>query len=144
MAEERKAEGNVAFKEQDYERAKKCYTEAIYHSPGCAVYYGNRSAALMMLNKYSEALDDCIKAIQLDEQFTKSYLRAAKCHLMLGNPSLSLDYYQKVLGFERANKQALAEMEVSHRVLGHMKKAERENSRGEYRTVSPPFLLCCL
>ena len=37
-------------------------------------------------------------------------MRAAKCHLMLGNPSLALDFYQKVLSFEPHNGQALQEV----------------------------------
>lgn len=136
LAEQHKAAGNEAYKTQDYEKARQCYTEAIIASPGCALYYGNRSAALMMLEKWSLALDDCTKAVQMDECYTKGYLRAAKCHLMLGNPSLSIDYYQKVLGFERGNKQAMAEMEASRNVLGSLKRAETESNRGEHRTVS--------
>ena len=89
-----------------------------------------------MLSDYAAALDDCTKAIQLDESFTKGYLRAAKCHLMLGNPSLSIDYYHKVLHFEKANKQAQSEMDVSRKVLGHMDRAKAESIKGEYRTVS--------
>ncbi len=91
-----------------------------------------------MLHLWSLALDDCTRAIQLDEVYTKGYLRAAKCHLMLGNPSLSIDYYQKVLGFERGNKQALAEMEVSRNVLSGLERAEQEANKKEYRTVSLP------
>lgn len=139
VAERFKGEGNTAYKAQDYEKAKQCYSSAIYHCPGCAVYYGNRSAALMMLNDYTAALDDCTRAVQLDESFTKGYLRAAKCHLMLGNPSLSIDYYHKVLQFEKGNKQAQSEMDVSRKVLGYMDRAKSETQKGEYRTVS----MCC-
>ncbi len=135
LAEQHKAEGNVAYKAQDYNKARECYTEAIHASPRCAVYYGNRSAVLMMLCDWARALDDCTMAVKLDECYTKGYLRAAKCHLMLGNPSLSIDYYQKVLLVERGNKQAMAEMETSRKISDSLKRAERESSRGEYRTV---------
>ncbi|XP_064389364.1 dnaJ homolog subfamily C member 7-like [Halichondria panicea] len=143
LAEQHKAAGNTAYKDHDYERARQCYSDAIHASPGCAMYYGNRSAALMMLHLWSLALDDCTRAIQLDEVYTKGYLRAAKCHLMLGNPSLSIDYYQKVLGFERGNKQALAEMEVSRNVLSGLERAEQEANKKEYRTAVY-YLDCCL
>lgn len=74
-------------------------------------------------------------AIKLDESFTKGYLRAGKCHLMLGNPSLSIDYYHKVLQFEKGNRQAQAEMDISHKVLQHLERAQSESLRGEHRTV---------
>ena len=80
-----------------------------------------------MLEDYSRALDDSITSIKLEESFTKvriritcshlksahyhqGYLRAAKCHLMLGNPSLSLDFYEKVLNVEPKNQQAIEEV----------------------------------
>lgn len=70
-AEEAKQEGNKAYKEGEYEEAVRLYSEAISYSDRCAVYYGNRSAAFMMLGKYRHALDDCIRSVQLDENFTK-------------------------------------------------------------------------
>ena len=40
----------------------------------------------------------------------QGYLRAAKCHLMLGNPSLSIDFYHKVLHVQPHHKQAKEEV----------------------------------
>lgn len=53
----------------------------------------------------------------------QGYLRAAKCYFMLGNPSLSIDYYRKVLSIEKKNKQALAELELSQQVQSHLESA---------------------
>ena len=99
----------MAYKEGEYEEACDLYTKAIFHNPNNAGYYGNRSAALLMLEQYQRALEDAVKSIKLDEQFVKGYLRAAKCHLMLGNPSLSIDYYRKVLELAPGNTQAKQE-----------------------------------
>ena len=63
-----------------------------------------------MLEQYQKALEDAVKSIALDEGFVKGYLRAAKCHLMLGNPSLSIDYYHKVLERAPGNSQAKEEV----------------------------------
>lgn len=82
----------------------------IGHNPNNASYYGNRAAALMMLDKYSSALEDAVRSTQHDENFVKGYLRAAKCHLMLGNPSLSVDFYNKVLTLQPKNTQAVQEV----------------------------------
>lgn len=80
------------------------------HNPSKAAYYGNRCATLMMLDDYSAALEDARRSIELQESFTKGYLRAAKCHLMLGNPSLSMDWYDKALSIQPRNSQALEEV----------------------------------
>ena len=59
------------YKSGSYEEAIEHYTQAINLQPDCAVYYGNRSAALMMVAKYSQALDDCTRSVQKDEKYTK-------------------------------------------------------------------------
>ena len=65
----------------------------------------------------------------------QGYLRAAKCHLMLGNPSLSIDYYNKVLKVERRNRQALSELEVSRSVLDCLNTATAAMEKNHYSKV---------
>lgn len=84
----------------------------IGHNPNEASYYGNRAAAKMMLNRYQSALEDARHSIVLDDTFVKGHLRTAKCHMMLGNPALSLDYYDKVLALQPHNTQATEEVSV--------------------------------
>ena len=43
-----------------------------------------RSAALLMLKKFDDALSDCKKAIELDPAFIKGYIRASKCQMQQG------------------------------------------------------------
>lgn len=117
-AEDYKMRGNAAYKEGEYSEARELYTKAIYHNPSNAGYYGNRSATLLMLEEYQRALEDAVTSIKLDERFIKGYLRAAKCHLMLGNPSLSMDYYHKVLEQSPSNTQAKQEVSVVANALG--------------------------
>lgn len=47
------------------------YSEAIRLLPSCAAYYGNRSATYMMLNKFTDALEDAKQATTIDKEFTK-------------------------------------------------------------------------
>lgn len=42
---------------------------------------------------------------------------------MTGNPSLSIDYYRKVLEVEKKNKQALAELKISQGVQKNLEAA---------------------
>lgn len=52
--------------------------QAIALAPEEASYYGNRSAAAMMLLQYQEAADDCDRAIQLTPENPKLYFRKGK------------------------------------------------------------------
>lgn len=80
------------------------------HNPLDASFYGNRSAAYMMLNQYQSALDDARHCITIDDTFVKGHLRAAKCYMMMGNPALSIDYYDKALLLQPRNTQAVEEV----------------------------------
>ena len=46
-----------------YAAAVEAYEQAIREDPTVAAYYGNRSAALLMLKKFDDAIADCKKAI---------------------------------------------------------------------------------
>jgi DnaJ family protein C protein 7 len=134
-----KLSGNKAYKEGEYAEACELYTKAIFHNPGNAGFYGNRSASLLMLEQYQKALEDAVKSISLDEGFLKGYLRAAKCHLMLGNPSLSIDYYHKVLERAPGNSQAKSEvnflLETSKSVDDSLQRAKAAAVKSDFRTA---------
>jgi len=86
QAEQRKAEGNELYSEGSYSEAAELYSQAIALCPpaDAAPFYGNRSAALLMLKQYSQCLADCTRARELDPTFAKAYARAAKVHMLLG------------------------------------------------------------
>ncbi|KAF9943935.1 hypothetical protein BGZ70_005236, partial [Mortierella alpina] len=108
-AEQIKAQANQEYKVGNYAAAVDLYSQSIKLEPTNATYYGNRSAALMMIKKYSEAAKDCQTAIRLDSSFVKGYLRGAKCQLQLGNVTESVRLYTKVLELEPNNAQAVKE-----------------------------------
>lgn len=76
LAEAQKALGNEAFKAGRYEEAVRCFSAAVQLCPGTAVYHGNRAAACLMGKRYPEAVQDSLKAVQLDAAFVKGYARA--------------------------------------------------------------------
>ncbi|KAF9962800.1 hypothetical protein BGZ65_007892, partial [Modicella reniformis] len=108
-AEQIKAQANQEYKTGNYAAAVDLYSQSIKLEPSNATYYGNRSAALMMVKKYSDAAKDCQMAVQLDPLFVKGYLRGAKCQLQLGNVNESLRLYTKVLDLEPNNAVAAKE-----------------------------------
>ncbi|XP_055296760.1 dnaJ homolog subfamily C member 7-like [Sitodiplosis mosellana] len=85
IAELKKTAGNDQYKAKNYGEALKLYSEAIDLCPDNAIYYGNRSACLMMMGDYKEALNDSQHAVSIDHKFSKGYERIIKCCLALGD-----------------------------------------------------------
>ncbi|XP_063819296.1 small glutamine-rich tetratricopeptide repeat-containing protein beta isoform X2 [Pseudophryne corroboree] len=78
-AEQLKDEGNNYMKEQSYQAAVDCYSQAVELDPNNAVYYCNRRA-LAALSRYKEAISSYQKALDLDpdNESYKSYLKIAE------------------------------------------------------------------
>lgn len=66
---------NEEFVEENYEEAVKFYSEAIVADNQKDEYYVNRSHAFIKLEKFSEALSDAEKAIELNPSSAKANLR---------------------------------------------------------------------
>ncbi|KAI5054968.1 hypothetical protein GOP47_0030113 [Adiantum capillus-veneris] len=86
--------GNQAYTKGDYEKAEDYYTRGVNSvltgdtSNSCIrasmLCYSNRAATRMAVGRMREALADCKQAIMLDSSFLRARLRAASCHLALG------------------------------------------------------------
>jgi small glutamine-rich tetratricopeptide repeat-containing protein alpha len=81
-AAELKGEGNAALMAKDYENAIRLYTDAINLHP-TAVYYSNRAAAKITLQRFADALPDCQTAVKLDPEYGKAHYRLGQCNLAL-------------------------------------------------------------
>jgi len=94
LLESTKKEGNDAFGASNFEEAYRLYTKALEIDPTNeslnATLYCNRAAAGMKLKKLKESLDDCNKALELDEQYVKAYLRRARIYT-------ELEQYEEVI-----------------------------------------------
>ncbi|KAL8277155.1 hypothetical protein RQP46_010483 [Phenoliferia psychrophenolica] len=77
--EDEKNKGNLAFREQDFERAVRHYSTAIEMDvdPGNPLYYTNRAQAYLKLERWDAADADCTSALQLDKTLSKAYWRRA-------------------------------------------------------------------
>ncbi|CAH0698431.1 unnamed protein product [Spodoptera exigua] len=112
IAEELKKAGNDAFKDGDYERSIEKYTEGLRTCPlqfaqQRSVLYCNRSAAKMKLKKYKQAIKDCTKAIELDENYVKAYIRRAQSYEATEKLDESLADYKKILEYDPSHKEAI-------------------------------------
>ncbi|KAI3938308.1 hypothetical protein MKW92_023207 [Papaver armeniacum] len=99
--------GNKAYANGDLSKAEDYYTRGV----NCistsetsesllkplAMCYSNRAAARMSSGRMREALGDCIMASTLDPSFLKVLVRAANCHLALGEIEDALKYFKRCL-----------------------------------------------
>ncbi|XP_072272454.1 small glutamine-rich tetratricopeptide repeat-containing protein beta [Pyxicephalus adspersus] len=103
-AEQLKDEGNNHMKEQNYEAAVECYSQAVELDPNNAVYYCNRAAAHSQLGHHEDAITDCEKAISIDEKYSKAYGRMGRALAALNRYKEAISSYQKALDLDPENE----------------------------------------
>uniref|UniRef100_A0A0E0K2Y7 STI1 domain-containing protein n=1 Tax=Oryza punctata TaxID=4537 RepID=A0A0E0K2Y7_ORYPU len=104
MADEAKAKGNAAFSAGRFEEAARHFTDAIALAPGNHVLYSNRSAALASVHRYSEALADAEKTVELKPDWAKGYSRLGAAHLGLRDATSAVAAYEKGLVLDPSNE----------------------------------------
>lgn len=74
-----KEEGNLAFKDDDLDKALKCYSKAIDLTKDStldkAVYYKNRAAVYLKKQQFNKVIDDCSKALEISPNDPKALYR---------------------------------------------------------------------
>ncbi|KAK3158587.1 hypothetical protein QOZ80_2AG0139090 [Eleusine coracana subsp. coracana] len=111
MADEAKAKGNAAFSAGRFEEAARHFTDAIALAPGNHVLYSNRSAALASLHRYSDALADAEKTVELKPDWAKGYSRLGAANLGLGDAASAVAAYEKGLALDPSNEGLKAGLE---------------------------------
>ncbi|KAL3533717.1 hypothetical protein ACH5RR_007238 [Cinchona calisaya] len=99
--------GNQAYKSRDLHKAEEYYSKGInsvkvesasgFSFEPLLLCYSNRAATRMSLGRMREAVEDCKSAAAVDPKFLKVKLRAANCHLVLGEFKEAMEYYNKCL-----------------------------------------------
>ncbi|KAI3716221.1 hypothetical protein L6452_23407 [Arctium lappa] len=82
--EELKKLGNEQYKKGNFAEALNYYDRAIAISPENAAYRCNRSAALVSLNRLSDAVKECDEAIKLDSGYMRVHHRLGSLLISLG------------------------------------------------------------
>jgi len=108
-----KAQGNKLFLANQPEQAVDLYTQAIVTCPSVepylkekAIYYGNRSAALVKLFQFEAVEKDCTKALAIDPNYLKVLLRRANAYEELEMLDEAYQDYKKILEIDPQNYQA--------------------------------------
>eukprot|EP01130_Rhizamoeba_saxonica_P000775 TRINITY_DN10695_c0_g1_i1.p1 TRINITY_DN10695_c0_g1~~TRINITY_DN10695_c0_g1_i1.p1 ORF type:complete len:431 (+),score=56.70 TRINITY_DN10695_c0_g1_i1:119-1294(+) len=123
-SEEFKLQGNEFFKLKKYREAIKCYTRAI-NIEESVLYYGNRAICYMHLKQHKKCIQDCTKAIALDDQYIKGYLVRANTYMVLNSYEKSLKDYQQALRLQPRNSKAKSQIKKLQLII------EEENQKAQ-------------
>uniref|UniRef100_A0A3B4B9A8 Uncharacterized protein n=1 Tax=Periophthalmus magnuspinnatus TaxID=409849 RepID=A0A3B4B9A8_9GOBI len=141
-AQAAKNKGNKYFKAGKYENAIQCYTEAISLCPteeksDLSTFYQNRAAAYEQLSKWTEVVQDCSKAVELNPRYIKALFRRAKALEKLDNKK---EYVTAVCILEAfQNQQSMLLADKVLKQLGKEKAKEKYKNR-EPMMPSPQFI----
>lgn len=82
--------------------------------PSSATYLSNRAAAYISAGLYKNALEDCLRADELDPQNPKILLRLARTYTNLGQPQEALDTFARIQPAPSAKDVAPAKSQLQH------------------------------
>lgn len=106
-----KIKANETFRSENFIDAIKMYTDALHicplaHANERAILYCNRAAAKIKLDNKLSAIEDCSKALELDDKYIRAYMRRAKLYEETEKLDESLEDYKKVLELDPSYKEA--------------------------------------
>lgn len=115
--------GNIAYLEQDYPEAIRCYNLAIYYTPDCAHAYYNRGLVASTLKQYDNALADYTQSLYLEPAYTFVYLNRAEVYFITGDYASALEDFQHAHRQTPHLRRAIAGMAVAFHALGQRVRA---------------------
>ncbi|KAF7829835.1 Small glutamine-rich tetratricopeptide repeat-containing protein alpha [Senna tora] len=132
LAESLKSQGNKAMQSKQYPDAIELYNCAIATCEENAVYYCNRAAAYTQINKYLEAIQDCLRSIEIDPNYSKAYSRLGLAYYAQGNYRDAIDKgFRKALQLDPNNESVKENIRVAEQKLieEQQRAAGNQNSR---------------
>ncbi|GFR76132.1 DnaJ homolog subfamily C member 7-like [Elysia marginata] len=144
----KKEEGNTAFREGKFQDAYSLYTEALSidsnNKSTNSKLFCNRATVCSKLGKLEEAIQDCSRALELDDTYLKAYMRRAKCYTDTELYEEAVRDYEQIykMAKTRENKQLLqtAKLELKkskrkdyYKILGVHKTASEDEIKRAYK-----------
>ena len=105
-AERLKQRGNIKYNSEDYTSAIRLYGRAVRLVPDNPTYLLNRAAALIMVERYEDAISDSMEATRTNPMLVKGYLRAGRSMLALGRTTDAREQFQKCV-WTRPTREAM-------------------------------------
>lgn len=113
-AEEFKLKGNSCFQKKDYLKAECLYSQAIICDPTNAAFFTNRALARSKLEKWSETVEDCRRALELLPTSLKANHYLGLGLLRMGKAAEALKYCLRAyeLAIEQKSPSAPSIVEI--------------------------------
>ncbi|CAN8246886.1 unnamed protein product [Cochlearia groenlandica] len=128
LAETLKCQGNKAMQSQLYLEAVELYTFAIALSDKNAVFYCNRAAAYTQINKCTEAINDCLKSIEIDPNYSKAYSRLGLAYYAQGKYVDAIENgFKKALQLDPHNESVKENIRVAEQRLREELQRQRHS-----------------
>lgn len=105
-----KDQGNAYFKDHQFLPACDAYTKAIEKdgsSKASAIFFANRAACYLKLEKYGAVIEDAQNAIKNDKRYTKGYYRLGAGYAGLGDFKKAGGAFDQLLKLKPKDPEAL-------------------------------------
>jgi len=128
-----KERGNELYRAQDWLAAIDCYSAALDAVENVdapeekAVYYCNRAACNVALEKHDDVIMDCTAALKLNNTYVKALLRRAHAYESLDKLRFALDDYTQLAKLEPRNQKVTSAV----RRLDPIVEQRREQEKAE-------------
>ncbi|KRY30532.1 Protein arginine N-methyltransferase 6, partial [Trichinella spiralis] len=115
-AEQLKAEGNLLMQQGEFRKALEKYNEAIklFKNP---TFFCNRAAAFSKLEGHQMAVQDCLKAIQMDSNYGKAYGRLGLAYSCMNRFTEAVNAYKKALELDPDNESFINNLNIAEERL---------------------------
>jgi len=160
LAESYKIQGKKDYSSQHYDLAYDSFTKALDAAPPQwrekANVLSNRAAALIMMERLVEAIQDCEAATVVDPEFVKVHSRRGRAYLKLGKIEEATDAFMLVLGWtvstEESNandkfgreiaRQAMKQVVLAKTLRDRLVNASKSNVKQNLQTAEELLALC--
>ncbi|XP_038062904.1 sperm-associated antigen 1-like [Patiria miniata] len=134
-----KDQGNQAFNKGDYTRAVKLYTQGLERLKDFVVLYTNRAQAYNKLEKFTEAMEDCWTALQLEPNNVKALVHLGKAQQGLKDYEVAVTTFQEILKidekYEKMVAGYIAAVNLAESTAKSDTEAERLFSEGDVKAT---------
>ena len=130
-AEKCKTKGNALMANREYEKALGAYTQALQcssHGPQSHVYYSNRAAALCYLERYGQAEQDSLAALELDPTYGKAHARLGLSRFFLHNYAGAIAAYTTALEYDPDNAASQSYLQKAKSRLARQQQQQKSRS----------------
>lgn len=118
-AESHRRQGNNFFEAEMFQLAEAEFTTAINLDPRNAILYCDRAASRIRLRSLASAVEDCNRALELDNNYAKAFCCLGLAYTLMNRPALAIRYFRKTLRIEPNNPACVAYLEWVSKKVNH-------------------------